>query len=212
MKKITKTFEVYEYDELDENIKNKLLEEKTTKIFESWCESELYNFMKDKAIDLLKNYFPDSTFNKVYYDLGYCQGDGAQVNFTIDVLTLNKKYNFFSKKVTDFLKNGANYEINVRQDGYYYHEKAFEIDWYDIDAFAYYENYLSFEELDNANSQLDRMIDLFKEDITKMNIDLKKYGYKLIEDEEYFKSIALDELNTYSYLKNGDIFDEVRGC
>ena len=213
MRTVTKKYEVFTFDELEKEVQEKLLEEQTKIECENYCESCLYDDMENRAKELLQEYFSGSTFDKVYYDLSYCQGNGAQVNFTIDVLALNKKYNFFSKKVIDFLKNGANYEIKVKQDGFYYHEKAFKIDWYDLDTFTYYEDYLSFEELDNANNQLDKMIDLFREDITKMNIEFKKYGYELVENEEYFKNIALDKLELDSYLKDGKVFEEeVEGC
>ena len=214
MRTITKTFDVYQYNELDKETQNKLLEEQAKKECENYCESCLYDDMENRAKELLQEYFLGSTFDKVYYDLGYCQGDGAQINFDINILDLNKKYNFLSKKAIKFIEAVGLPNFKVKHSGWYYHEKAFTIDWFFIDDFSYCDDFLKDEEVKTINDKIENIInENFYNDITKMNIELKKYGYKLIENEEYFANIALDELELYSYLKDGKVFDEeVGGC
>lgn len=172
MKEITKTYQLYKFDELDEKIQEELLKQETEKQANYFCDYELQIFMEQKAKELLHKYFKNNaTYKQVYYDLSYSQGDGAMIEFDLQ-----------------YYKN--NFEI--RQYGHYYHERAFTVinkNWY--------------KELSpKVLSKLD-------EKIVNMNKELVKYGYNLIEDEEYFRSIAKECLleNDENYLKDGKIFN-----
>ena len=108
MQTITKTFNIYNYDELSEDIKELLLEKQKENCGEIYCECCLLEDMEEKAIDLLSKYFGEKAkFNRVFYDLGYCQGDGAMIEFNLT---------YYNK------------ELKIKHSGYYYHELCFEID------------------------------------------------------------------------------------
>ena len=112
MKKIIKEYNIYSYDELDENIKNELLEKEQEYQKEAYIESFLYNDMEDKAQELLKTYFKDKAeLKNIYYDLSYCQGSGAMIEF--DLYYYNKL-------------------VHIKQHGHYYHELSFIIDSYEL--------------------------------------------------------------------------------
>lgn len=214
MEIITKKYEVYKFEELDKEVQEKLLEEQIKRECENYCESCLCDDMENKAQELLQEYFQGAVFDSVYYDLGYSQGSGAQINFDINILDLNKKYNFLSKKAIKFIEAVGLQNFKVKHSGWYYHEKAFIIDWFFIDDFSYCDDFLKDEEVKTINDKIENIINEdFFNDIAKMNVELKKYGYDLIENEEYFKNIALDQLKSYSYLKDGKVFEEeVEGC
>ena len=111
MEKITKVYNVYDFDELDENIKNELIEKEKEYIKEDYIEWYLYDDMFEKAHELLKKYFKGKAiFKNIYYDLSYCQGDGAMIEFDLS---------YYNK------------DIKIRQYGHYCHELSFSIDTYD---------------------------------------------------------------------------------
>jgi hypothetical protein len=108
MQTITKTFNVYNYDELSEDIKELLLEKQKEICGEIYCDYSLLEDMEEKATDLLLKYFGEKAkFSRVFYDLGYCQGDGAMIEFELE---------YYNK------------QLKIKHNGFYYHELCFEID------------------------------------------------------------------------------------
>ena len=108
MQTITKTFNIYNYDELPEDTKELLLEKQKEICEEIYCECCLLEDMEEKATDLLLKYFGEKAkFNRVFYDLGYCQGDGAMIEFNLT---------YYNK------------ELKIKHSGYYYHELCFTIE------------------------------------------------------------------------------------
>lgn len=108
MKTITKTYNIYEFDELPQDIQQKVIEKEAENIREVEIEGFLCEEMEMLAIQLLEeNFEGKAIYHKVYYSLSYCQGDGAMVEFDL------KYYN----------KN-----VKIRHDGgHYYHENSFDI-------------------------------------------------------------------------------------
>lgn len=207
MEKITKIYEVYKFEELGKEVQEKLLEEQTQKECDLYCESCLFGDMENRAKELLQEYFQGAVFTKIYYDLGYSQGDGAQINFDINILDLNKKYNFLSKKAIKFIDAVGLPDFKVKHSGWYYHEKAITIEWYYIDDFSYYDDFLTDEEVKTINEKLENIINnQFYDDIVKMNEELTKHGYNIIEDEATFSDMAIDYLNGERFLQDGTFF------
>lgn len=206
MEIITKKYEVFTFDELDEEIKEKLIKEQAQKELESYCEFCLFDDMENTAKELLQKYFKGAIFTKTHYDLGYSQGAGAQINFDINILDLNKKYNFLSKKAIKFIDETGFCNYKIKQSGFYYHERAFTIIWYDLDDFSYYDDFLTDEEMKKENEKLEKIMEQFEKDIIKMNQELTSQGYNIIEDDATFSKIAIDYLNEERFLKDGTIF------
>lgn len=206
MEIITKKYEVFTFEELDEEIKEKLIKEQAQKELDSYCEFCLFDDMENTAKELLQEYFKGAIFTEIYYDLSYSQGSGAQINFDINIFDLNKKYNFLSKKAIRFLEATGFKEYTIKQAGHYYHERAFSLEWYELDDFSYYDDFLTDEEMKKENEKLEKIMVQFEKDIIKMNQDLTKQGYNIIEDDTTFSKIAIDRLNEERFLKDGTFF------
>ena len=222
MKKITKEYEVYDFEELDKDIQEKLIEEEKESEKEFYIDNCLEDDMKYYAEELLIKYFGDADFQNVYYDLSYSQGSGAMIRFIINIEDLNKKYNFLSKEELRFIQDkGIVNDIEVyHNDNFYCHEYSFDIRY--NDNFGYYdyedikgeynineEDYNKLEDkiinfLDTYN-KVNTPCSKFIEDIIDMNRELKYKGYELIE-EEINDADAIEFLKEQEYLKNGDVF------
>jgi len=222
MEKITKEYKVYNFDELKEDVKEKVIERFQKDNCEDYCEYYLEDDMNDKAEELLEKYFgKDAKIKDVYYDLSYCQGSGSMIAFSINILDLNKKYKLFTDEeirlITD--KSLCN-EISVyHNDNFYYHEYTFSIE-YDDDFGCY--DYEDIKDEYNITEkdfyQLeDRLIDFldtynkhntesqFIKDIISMNKELTKKGYEMIDYD--FKEESKESARNYKYLEDGTIFE-----
>jgi hypothetical protein len=113
MRTETKTIKIYNFDELSEDIRQKLIEKEIEYQHELYCEDWLESDMKYKANELLKKYFKNNkaTLKQVYYDLSYCQGDGAMFEF--DLYYYNKY-------------------VEIKHHGYYCHMRSFTIDTWEL--------------------------------------------------------------------------------
>ena len=130
MQEITKVFKVYNLEELDEKIREKLIENKMEIIQNDYLESFLYEDMEQRARELLKKYFGDKAkFDKIQYSLSYCQGDGAMIEFNL--LYYNK-------------------ELQIKNYWHYCHAKSFIING-DIDGVRYEKLY---DKIINMNEEL----------------------------------------------------------
>ena len=204
MRKIERT--IYKFEELEKDIQEKLIEKEREYQRDSYCECFLYDDMEEKASDLINDYFGiTSDYLKVYYDLSYCQGSGAMIEFDINIEDLNNKYNIYDEEEIKFIKDkGIINNITIRHSGNYYHERSFIID-YDFEYYWDYEDikddYNISEECFNSieNRFCDLMNHNFKEDIIDMNIELRIYGYSCLEyfwncdDVEIIQFLTEDE-------------------
>ena len=108
MKTITKTFNIYDFDELSPEIQEELIKKEAEGIRQVEVDEFLEEEMNNLAEMLLEENFGEKAiFKNVYYDLGYYQGCGAMIEFDL---------NYCGKDV----------EIK-HDDGDYYHERSFEI-------------------------------------------------------------------------------------
>lgn len=109
MQTITKTFNIYNFDELSPVIQEELIQKEEENVRQTEIEYFLEDEMDNLAELLLEENFGEKAiFKKVYYDLGYCQGDGAMIEFDLNYCGKN---------------------VEIRHDPYchYYHERSFEI-------------------------------------------------------------------------------------
>ena len=203
-----KKIKLYKFNELDKEIQDKLVEKEKEYEYDSFCEWNLEDLMKEEAKKLLQENFKNATFNEVLYDLSYCQGCGSMISFEIDLQDLNNKYKIFTTKEIEKIKNDkyGNTNIIVKHYDYcnYYHENSYDLDYLDLE---YYNEYLDTNK--KAEEKLNKLIELFKSDIYLMNCELTKKGYALLEDDDYFTRCSYDYLENISedlYFKNGDIY------
>jgi hypothetical protein len=109
METITKTFNIYNFDELSEDTKEHLIKKECEILTEEYCDYYLKEDMEEEAKELIKKTFGEkAVFQGIYYSLSYCQGDGAMVEF-------------------DLVYYGKN--LSIKHDNYchYYHENSFKI-------------------------------------------------------------------------------------
>lgn len=108
MRTETKIIKIYNFDELSKDIQKNLIEKEKEYQLNAYCECFLLEDMQEEARRLLdKNFGDKATFKAVYYDLSYCQGSGAMIEF--DLI-------YYNKHVT--IKHDSNL---------YYHENTFKI-------------------------------------------------------------------------------------
>ena len=109
MQTITKTYNIYEFDELPQDIRKKVIEREAENIREADIEDFLEEEMRFLAIKLLEENFGEkAVFQDVHYSLSYCQGDGTMIEFDL---------NYCGK------------DVKIRHNSFchYYHERSFEI-------------------------------------------------------------------------------------
>ena len=112
MEIITKKYNIYNFEELSEEVQKNLIEQEKENIYNSYIDCCLYEEMKEKARSILyKNFGNKATLKNVYYSLSYCQGDGAMMEFELYY------YNKF---------------VKIHHSGFYYHSRSFTIDTYDL--------------------------------------------------------------------------------
>lgn len=220
MRTIEKT--IYKFDELDKDIQEKLIKEEKEYCFNSYMENFFQDDMEHKAQELVDDYFGgDADFIQTYYSLSYSQGDGAMIEFDINIEDLNNKYNLFSVEEMRFImdKGIINY-ISVRHnDNHYYHEYTFNVDYEYYNDWSYDDIKDDYKITEfNFNSIEDRMYELldssnkhytesmFIKDIINMNRELVKFGYNTIENYEEDIDFVIENFSENEYYENGDVY------
>lgn len=218
MRKIEKIINVYNFDELSESAKEKAFTDRMEIEKNFYCSYCLESDMREKAKELLDKYFKGAIFNNVYYSLGYCQGDGAMVEFSIGIEDFNKYYHVFNDEEMRFLLEKDIIEkIEVIQSGRYYHKYAFDINicynnanWeYDYDDIKDDYN-ISESDFDNMDEKLCKATECdsaFYNDIVAMNSELEEFGYNSIEHSNDSESV-LDIMGDCEYLEDGSVYYE----
>ena len=170
MKEVTKTYEVYNFNELDKEVREKLIEQKTQECQNDYCEYFLPDDMTYYAEELLKKYFGEKAkLIDVHYDLSYCQGSGAMIEFELEYY-------------------GKNIKIKHNRGSY-------------CNAYTFILDYADYEYLSEKREEQ------LKDKIVTMNRELEKYGYEII-DYENFKNPAEEMLEEEMFLENGEVFNE----
>lgn len=153
METITKTYNIYKFDELSQEIQEKVVKREAEGIKELEIEDFLKDEMEFYAQQLLEENFKDKAiFKNVYYDLSYCQGSGAIIEFEL---------NYYGKNLI------------VQHDVYchYYHANSFEIVELDKELTKkQYENLK--EKIYNINKELAKLgYEFIEEDRTSQAIE-----------------------------------------
>ena len=183
-----------------------------------YCDCCLKSDMEEKAKELLDKYFKGAIFNNVYYSLGYCQGDGAMIEFSIEIEDFNKYYHVFNNEEMKFLLDYDIIEkIEVIQSGRYYHKYAFDINICYNNAYWEYgyddikDDYnISKNDFDNMDEKLCKATEsdsAFYNDIVAMNSELEDFGYSCIDyyntEDNVLPLVKEDE-----FLEDGSVYYE----
>lgn len=156
MKTITKTFNVYNFNELSKEVQKKVIEREA----ESLRDLEIEDFLKEEmefyAQQLLEENFGDkANYKNVYYGLNYRQGDGAMIEFGLTYY-------------------GKNLIIQHDSNCYYYHANSFEIVELDKELTQKQHDELC-EKIYNINKKLEKLgYEFIEEDRTDAAIEQLK--------------------------------------
>lgn len=204
MKKVIKEYNVFKFEELEEKIKEQLINERIKLEHEFYIDYELEEDMEKLAKELLEEHFKNAIFDRVYYDLSYSQGSGCMIRFHIDLKDLNNKYKILKEEELNDLENFGGTQVRVYHKGNYYHEFSYVVDYNDFTCFDY--EWRNIENIEKTQDKIIEMIQEFEKDIIKMNKLLTKKGYNLIEDKRNYRELALINLNEKEFLENGEEF------
>lgn len=200
MRKVTKEYNVYKFEELEKDIQEKVMERYIEISYECYIDNMLYDDLVELAKDSLQNYFKGAEYQEIYYDLSYSQGSGAMVEFNIDLKDLNNKYKMLTDEEVKKCSDIGYTNIKVyHNNSHYYHERTFDIDWND---------YTDNDNFEKIQDKIDTTIELFKEDIITMNREIARDGYNIIEDRVMFEDMAKDHINDFEFLSDGSEFNE----
>lgn len=156
MKTITKTYNIYKFDELPQEVQQKVIEKESENLKELEIESFLKDEMEFYAEQLLSENFGDKAiFKNVYYGLNYRQGDGAMIEFELTYY-------------------GKNLIIQHDSNCYYYHANSFEI--VELDKELTQKQYKNLKEkICNINKELEKYgYEFIEEDRTDAAIEQLK--------------------------------------
>ena len=185
MRKIEKT--IYSFDELNEDIKDKLIEEEKDKEYQLYLEHSLEDDMTIKASELVKEYFSkDSKFDGTYYSLSYCQGDGAMIEFTTYTSVINYLLDggLTYGEIKTIESYGDTIKVKHNNSCHYYHENSFTID-YESDY-----SYFTDENVEELENKIEKLIEKFTDVIIKMNKELTNYGWDMIDRDKYYYDMS----------------------
>jgi hypothetical protein len=199
----TKIVETYKFDELSEEIQNKLIEKNRYINVEFW---EWYDDVYDQYIEKIENIgFEDV---KIYFSGFYSQGDGAMFEYgSINEKILNSflDQTSLTEKRKQLIKDNIYISSKGTQRGNYYHENSCYHDTYfEINSTSLYD----YPTLYNWLLSYERDFEYYVEVTYK---DICKSLYKDLELEyEYLTSaeVVKDVLNSYNhdYLIDGREF------
>lgn len=160
MRTFTTTHTVYNFDELSDEAKEKALN--------YFRENNWYDFLGDDLQYKLEELLKDNNIHfdelpKVYYSLGYSQGDGVMFEGTV-------KWKY--------------YTVEIRQSGHYYH--------YNSKQFWNFENSRTGREVsDKVYKQFDELYVRICKELEKYGYDIieyeqsEEYLKEMIEGNEY---------------------------
>ena len=215
MKTIIKTYNVYNYNELSDEAKEKVKQD--------YLDDPVRNdiFYKD-CMETIYNLFPQSDL-RVQYSLSYCQGDGFNTYGTLDVFNLinlmrnkeklpfsllnkiEKDIDIFTSEELDLLSQYYNYycsSIKIPHNFRYCYSQAdyinFSDDW--------------IEELENAKIKYnDNLIIKFENFVRKffseLNNMFEEEGYNFLYNVSEEEIEDWCEANEYMFFEDGTLFN-----
>ena len=189
---------IYKFDELFKDIQEKLIEVQMQDDCQYYCDYNLEYDMENIAKDLLKDTFKNVDYKGIYYNLDYCQGDGAMIEFDMTLKDINNKYKMLSDDELKQIENIGYTDIEVRHLSNYYGASSFNVEYQDYTFYI--------DNFDEIQDKLDDMMIKFEDDIKDMNDKLKKKGYNLL-DECNTRENAIETLRENEYFKDGTIYN-----
>ena len=215
MKTITKTYNVYSYNELSDKAKEKVKQDYLddpvrNDIFYENCMTTIYNL------------FPQSDL-KVQYSLSSCQGDGFNTYGTLDVFNLinlmrNRENIFipFLNKIENDIDIFTSEELDILSQYYNYSCSSIKIPQ-NLRYCYSMSDYINFsddwiEELENAKIEYnDELIIKFENFVRKffseLNSLFEEAGYNFLYNASEKEIEDWCKANEYMFLEDGTLFN-----
>jgi hypothetical protein len=183
MKTITKTIDIYELHELEEEAKNRALEDWRVGNYYFFLESHLYNLLKEKLDENNIKYIDNNCKTKdglcLLYSLSHSQGDGLCFTGTFEYRDIT---------------------VYVTHNFRYYHSQSTTIEAQETNNLGYH--------IDESEPlyQQEKIFRGIYESICK---DLEVQGYDFIEYEDSMENFAECCMsNNYTFTKDGEMINE----
>lgn len=173
MKKIE--IELFKFGELEPKFQKKLIDEEVQNQYEFFCETSLYDELKDEAYSLLKFHFKDISNLKLLYNLDYSQGSGliCEFDFTFkgeDIEVRQNPHNHFYTFTSNFTLNYDEFYSNLTAD----EVKTIKEDIIKVNEKLKKLGYELLEDRDSFENQAKEYLNELEESFTK---DGKYYSY-----------------------------------
>ena len=215
MKTITKTYKVYNYNELSDEAKEK--------VQQHYLDDPVRNdLFYENCMETIYSLFPQSDL-KVQYSLSYCQGDGFNTYGTLDVFNLinlmrNKEKLPFSllNKIEKDIDAFTNKELDMISQYYNYYCSSIKIPYNTHYCYSQ-SDYIDFaddwvEELANAEMEYNydliiQFEDFVKNFFSELNSMFEKEGYNFLYNVSEKEIKGWCEANKYMFLEDGTLFN-----
>lgn len=204
MKTITTTYNVYEYNELSDAAKEKanqwyLDDPIRAELFKEDCESYLFENFKN------------SKFN-VYFSLGYCQGDGLNIEGSLNLYDFIDIWNASEKEkrtMKFYINNSLQDYKFYKNNRYCYSCKFLDREYIEneVDEFVNELQRLDFEniKIDVIKNFYNDIIDYFE----NLDCQFEKDGYRYFYEADENEIANCCAANEWYFYENGDFFG---GC
>lgn len=201
MRKITNIFNVYNYNELSEEAKEK--------VKEWYLDDEIRStfFYEDKDYFLAENYKRSNL--KVIFSLSNCQGDGLNIEGKINLYDFAEKWETDEKSrktIEHYIDNSFSEYTFESNNRYCYSCKFIDRKYIDctitefIDDLKY--NGIRGIKTDVIKAFFNDMINHFEE----LDEEWEKAGYKYFYDAEESEIAECCEANNYEFLEDGTFY------
>ena len=215
MKTITKTYKVYNYNELSDKVKQKVKQD--------YLDDPVRNdIFYENRTETIYDLFPQSDL-KIQYSLSSCQGDGFNTYGTLDVFNLinlmrNKEKLPFSllNKIEKDIEIFTSEELDLLSQYYNYYCSSIKIPHNFRQCYSQ-ADYINFsddwiEELENAKIEYnDNLIIKFENFVrkffSKLNNMFEEEGYNFLYNASEEEIEDWCEFNEYMFLENGTLFN-----
>lgn len=202
MKTITKTYNIYNYEELTEEAKEKARQ---------WYldDETRADIFKENIIFDLQYYFKNSALN-VCFSLCYCQGDGLNIEgelFLYDFLEVWSATEKEKRTIKKYIDNSFNCYTFKKNNRYGYSCKFIDRKYIDsvIEEFTENLKYISFKNIDI------KLITKFFNDIIDYFENLDNYyeeeGYKYFYEPDEEEIIEVCNINEWYFDINGNFVE-----
>jgi len=198
MRTVTIDYDVYKYQELSEQAKEKAKE--------WYLEGKDASWFKDDCEEILHCEFPNSELN-VEFSLSYCQGDGLNIYGSINLLELWNKLD--KNKYTDKEKKFMEYVLKEYSMTYDMPEN-WRYGYCMSSSWDFTENIISDMEYANLRGIKYDVLKKFDEDckeyMEKLCSDFESDGYSYFYEVDDDEMIDMCEANEWEFTADGKIF------